>query len=90
MNRKQAELLATVELDQLSLEQLQRHRVKLIDAWRESRADYGMEQAVSDGFYAPFYEYGGGYVPKNKFLTLNLSYLIQRATEREEFLFNEK
>ena len=51
MKITQARKLLTEDIGRMTLEQLQRHRVKLTDAWRESRAEYGMGQAAMDGFY---------------------------------------
>lgn len=51
MKIAQARKLLTEDIGRMTLEQLQRHRVKLTDAWRESRAEYGMGRAAKDGFY---------------------------------------
>ena len=48
----------------MTIEQLQRYKVKVIDAWRESRADYGIAQAVRDGFYLQTGEDASEYTPK--------------------------
>lgn len=63
---------------------MQRHKVKLIDAWRESRAEYGMGQAVRDGYYIRVLcDQATGYAPRDIFLTQNLLTAYQRAVERE-------
>ena len=50
MKIQQAKRLLTVDFSRFDLEKLQKFHVKLIDAWRESRADYGYMQAVQNGF----------------------------------------
>lgn len=73
MNIVKAKDLLTVDPKMLTFEQLLKHRVKLIDAWRESKADYGMAQAIKDGFYIEVLnEYSSGYTPKDIWLTKNL------------------
>lgn len=76
--------LVSVDPGSLPLEKLQRHKVRLIDAWRESRAEYGMGQAVRDGYYVRVLcDQATGYAPRDIFLTLNLETAHQRAVERE-------
>lgn len=89
MKLKQAENLLTVDINCLSLEQLQRHRVKLTDAWRESRAEYGMMHAIVNGFYIPIAsESITGYTPKNIWLTHCLEYALQEVEAREKELLS--
>ena len=71
--------LLTEDIKQMTLEQLQQHRVKLIDAWRDSMAQYGMNQAVMDGFYRPAGESATGYTPTDLWLTQNLSHRLDEA-----------
>ena len=85
-----AKRLYRENIENMTLEQLQHHRVRLIDAWRESNAAYGMGQAVMDGFYVRVLcEKAEGYTPRDKFLTSNLSFAIDRVTEREQLLLRE-
>ena len=73
----------------LTFEQLLNHRVKLIDAWRESKADYGMAQAVKDGFYKEVLnEYSSGYTPTDLWLTKNLETMLDRTEARINELLN--
>lgn len=84
MRYETARELVSVDSGSLPLEKLQRHKVRLIDAWRESRAENGMEQAVRDGFYLPVLcDQATGFAPRDIFLTLNLDTALQRAIERE-------
>lgn len=84
MRYEKARELVCVVPDSLPLEELQRHKVKLIDAWRESRAEYGMGQAVRDGYYIRVLcDQATGYAPRDIFLTPNLDTALQRAIERE-------
>ena len=81
----QAQKLIQVVTENMTLEQLQKYKVKVIDAWRESRADYGMAQAVRDGFYIQTGENASEYTPKDLWLTLNLAHKLDEIdrTERE-------
>ena len=87
MKYTRARELVSVDIDSLTLEELQRHRVRLIDAWRESRAEYGIGQAVHDGFYVRVLcDQATGYAPRDIFLALNLETSYQRAIQREKEL----
>ena len=82
-----AKSLIRENIEIMSLEQLQKHRVRLIDAWRESKASYGMAQAVMNGFYVRVLcHQADGYAPKDKFLTSNLSFAIDNVIDREQML----
>lgn len=79
-----ARKLALVDVNDLPLEALQRHRVRLIDAWRESCAEYEVGQAVHDGFYVRVLcDQATGYAPRDIFLTQNLKTAYERAVQRE-------
>ena len=74
MTRKKAEQLLTVDIQNLSLLDLQRYRVDVLDAWRQSQAEYGYSQAVKDGYYIPISsESASGFSPVNIWLSENLS-----------------
>lgn len=85
MTRRKAEELLRKPIDGMSLEQIQAHKVKLVDAWRESRGEHGMEQALKDGYCAivtdafvpPFP------APVNIWLTKNLEYRMDEVYARE-------
>lgn len=82
MNIAKARELLTVNPKLLTFEQLLKHRVRLIDAWRESKADYGMVQAVKDGFYKEVLnEYSSGYTPTDLWLTKNLTVRLDEVEE---------
>ena len=83
MKIAQARKLLTEDIGRMTLEQLQRHRVKLTDAWRESRAEYGMGQAAMDGFYRQTGEDVTEYTPTDLWLTQNLSHRLDETIERE-------
>lgn len=82
MKIAQARKLLTEDIGQMTLEQLQKHRVKLTDAWRESRAEYGMGQAAMDGFYRQTGEDITEYTPTDLWLTQNLSHRLDETIER--------
>lgn len=83
MKIAQARKLLTEDIGRMTLEQLQRHRVKLTDAWRESRAVYGMGRAAKDGFYRQTGEDVTEYTPTDLWLTQNLSHRLDETIERE-------
>lgn len=83
MKIAQARKLLTEDIGRMTLEQLQRHRVKLTDAWRESRAEYGMDRAAKDGFYRQTGEDVTEYTPTDLWLTQNLSHRLDETIERE-------
>lgn len=84
MNLQKARALLRVDISKLSLERLQQHKVKLIDAWRESKAAYGMARAVANGFYKVIgSESASGYSPTDIWLTHSLN---QRLNEVDEEL----
>ena len=84
MTRQTAENILCKDITSMSIEQLQKHKMRLLDAWRESRAFYGMEQAVKTGFYCPVLDdYASGFTPVNMFLTSNLS---QRLDDVDKLL----
>ena len=73
----------------MTLEKLQKYKVKVLDAWRESRADYGMAQAVKDGFYRQTGENASEYTPTDLWLTQNLSHRLDEIERRERELLRE-
>ena len=84
MKIQQARKLLSVDFSNLDLEKLQKLHVNLLDAWRESRADYGYMQAVNNGFYAVISsESAKGFTPVDIWLERNL---LTRITEVERIL----
>lgn len=84
MKRSKAEELLRKPIDRMSLEELQKHKVRLADAWRESRAEHGMEQAVKDGFYKVIAsDSASGFVPADLWLTQNLSARLEEVIAKE-------
>ncbi len=85
MNIKTARALLQEPIESISLKILQRHKVRLLDAWRESTADYGFAQAVKDGFYKIVEsDSASGFVPADPWLSHNLDYQYQRVVMMEE------
>lgn len=90
MNIQTAKKLLLKDINYLPLEQLQEHKVKLLDAWRHSKADYGFKQAAEEGFYCSLEsESASGYVPKDIWLTYNLSCRIDEVLLKEQQLLNK-
>ena len=90
MKIAQARNLLTKDIGKMTLEQLQWHRVRLLDAWRESKAEYGWTRAVQNGFYSPIRDTVSGYVPRDPWLNYNLSRRIDEVVDRELELLIEK
>ena len=86
MKIAQARRLLAEDVDTMTLEQLQKYKVKVIDAWRESRACYGIGQAVRDGFYLQTGEDASEYTPKDLWLTQNLVKRLDAIDLREREL----
>lgn len=86
MKIAQARRLIAEDVDTMTLEQLQKYKVKVIDAWRESRAYYGIGQAVRDGFYLQTGEDASEYTPKDLWLTQNLVKRLDAIDLREREL----
>ena len=91
MNIKTARELVRLDIDKMSLEELQRHRVRLIDAWRESRAQYGFPHAVRNGFFVRVLDHqADGYAPRDLYLSINLEFMLDRVEERERAILEGK
>ena len=87
MKYETAKRLTTLDISAMSLTQVQRHKVRLLDAWRERRAGYGFAQAVRDGFYRIVVDSGAqGFVPRDMWLTDRLNYCLDQAIARETYL----
>jgi hypothetical protein len=86
----QAKRLVSEDIEMMTIEQLQRYKVKVIDAWRESRADYGIAQAVRDGFYLQTGEDASEYTPKDLWLTQNLTRRLDAIDRREYEMFRQR
>ena len=84
MKVQTARSLLSEDFTKFDLEKLQKFHVKLLDAWRESRADYGYLQAVNNGFYSIIAsESAKGFSPVDIWLEHNL---LTRLTEVETLL----
>ena len=81
--------LTTLDVSNMTLEQVQRHKVRLLDAWRESRAQYGFSQAVKDGFYKIVVDSAAeGFVPRDMWLTHRINHCLDQAAARETYLLS--
>lgn len=81
--------LTTLDINNMTLEQVQRHKVRLLDARRESRAQYGFEQAVRDGFYKIVVDSAAeGFSPRDMWLTARIHYCLDQAVAREAYLLS--
>lgn len=90
MKIAQARRLLAEDVETMTLERLQKYRVKVIDAWRESRADYGIAQAVRDGFYLQTGENASEHAPKDLWLTQNLVKRLDAIDLRERELLRSR
>lgn len=86
MKYQTARNLTMMDISSMNLEQIQRHKVRLLDAWRESRAEYGFLQAVNDGFYRIVVDSAAeGFVPRDMWLTDRLNSCLNAAEARETY-----
>lgn len=84
MNIQAARNLLAKRIEDMSLEQIQRHKVRLVDAWRESRGDFGFDQAVRDGFFKVLVsESASGYAPADFWLMRNLGTKLDEVIAKE-------
>lgn len=90
MKIAQARRLLAEDVETMTLENLQKYKVKVIDAWRESRADYGIAQAVRDGFYLQTGENASEHTPKDLWLTQNLVKRLDAIDLRERELLRQR
>jgi len=90
MKIAQARKLIAEDVETMTLERLQKYKVKVIDAWRESRADYGVAQAVRDGFYLQTGEDASEHTPKDLWLTQNLVKRLDAIDARERELLKRR
>lgn len=89
MKYQTARQLTTLDVSNMTLEQVQRHKVRLLDAWRESRAQYGFAQAVKDGFYKIVVDSAAeGFVPRDMWLTHRINHCLDQAAARETYLLS--
>lgn len=89
MRYQTARNLTTLDISSMTLEQVQRHKVRLLDAWRESRAQYGFAQAVKDAFYRMVVDSAAqGFVPRDMWLTDRLNHCLDQASAREAYLLS--
>nr|DAK95456.1 MAG TPA: hypothetical protein [Caudoviricetes sp.] len=74
----------------MSISELQKHKVKLLDAWRESLAEYGYQQAVKDGYYKTILsDSANGFSPTDPWLSTNLCNCYNMTEKRENELFGK-
>mgnify|MGYP000522480346 FL=1 len=87
MKYQKAKELLKMDISQMTLEELQKYKIKLLDAWRESRAEYGYRQAVENGYYKVIsHDPADGFSPKDLWLTANLQNRYDEASGKENKL----
>jgi len=83
--------LTRKNIGDMSLEQLQRHKVRLVSASYEAHAEYGFEQAVRDGFYMRIAsESAAGYTPRHLWLQNSLKFHLDQTAAREKELLSDE
>ena len=82
-----ARALLRKPIENMTLEELQRHKVRLLDAERESLAKYGFARAVHDGFYKIVSDPGAScYFPSDLWLSHNLRDKIDLVISLEKYI----
>lgn len=90
MTYSTAMALCRKNIDIMSLEQLQHHKVRLTDAWRESKAEYGFAQAVKDGFYQIMVDSGAsGFTPLDVWLTNTIENRLDQTENKLNQIYKE-
>lgn len=78
-----ARQLLSIDISQIRLEELQKLYVRIIDAWRESTAQYGYNQAIINGFYKNCAsESASGFIPSDMWLSHNLKTRLDDIEKR--------
>ena len=91
MRIEKARSLLREPIENMSIEQLQKHRVALIDAWRHSKASYGYPQAVAEGFYKVVEsESASGFFPTDMWLTHQLDYRLKEVQAMEQEIYRKE
>ena len=91
MTANTAKRLLKEDIANMPLEKLQRHKVRLLDALRESTGEYyGIPQAVRHGFMVAISDRADSYTPKDKWLTHNLKCAYDVTCQREQKLLKKK
>ena len=87
MTYSSARQLLSKNIEAMTLEQVQKHKVRLIDAWRHSKGDYGMALAVKERFFIEVVDSGAsGYTPRDIWLTHQLAARMDQAEAHERKL----
>ena len=85
MTIQHARGILSKNVETMTLEQLQKHRVELIDAWRHARADYGYPVAIREGFYKKIEDAGAsGFYPSDPWLAHNLVWKLDNIVMPRE------
>ena len=85
MNLKKARRLLQTDITTLSLEQLQKYNVDLIDAWRYAKGDYGYH----NDFFVSVQEVKA-YIPADKWLQVNLETRMGEVDARLQKYYREE
>lgn len=85
-------LLHHKPLEEMTLIQLQRFKVRVVDAARQSEAEYGYAEAVDNGFFTIVASDGtpAAFVPADLWLTHNLWYLYNQCVKLEKIMLRFK
>lgn len=83
MNLKKAKNLLRVNIETLSLEELQRHNVALLDAWRYANGEYGYQ----NDFFVCVPELNA-FIPADKWILLNLRNRQQEVRDKLQEIYS--
>ena len=92
MNFTTTKRLLIINIKNISnIEKLQKLKVQLIDAWHQSKATYGMSEAVKNGFYKIVGDTSAsGYYPSDIWLKNSLENRLETIHAQEIKLLNCK
>lgn len=84
MNIRTAQNFLRENYNTMALEELQRFRVRLVDAIYHADGSYGMAQGIAEGFYKIIEsESASGFFPSDMWLAHNLNWTLGEVRKRE-------
>lgn len=87
MTFKKAKDIMRKNIDIMSIEDLQKHHVALIDIYQMASGRYGYN---NEFFKAMFDDAAEGYTPRDMFMITNLNYLLDKVEEKLNKFYQSK
>lgn len=88
MTLKTARNILLEDISTMGLEEIQKHRVRILDALRHCEGKFGMGFAVREGFFKILEsDSATGFVPSDLWLAHNLDWKLREVMKKEAELF---